>query len=252
MPNLFKDIFESLSKESDFVRFGRLPVKQNVLGGNIIEIMPSVELVESSMAIAKEKALKTMASNQNLDSRTMAEKINQSCRGVLGEASVHLLLAKQLGISLNKIRRFDLERDSFDYSTSEYDLEINESRIEVRTSNNPTPLIHDFLNLPNRGVICTYTNKLKSFEKSSDFYFGVVYDYPGLRGPLTAANKLSFDSDILEKRLRMYLVAGVNNAEKEKYGVVSQMGQSNTSYQIVPFAKCRNIFEVIEELGSKF
>jgi len=84
MANLFKDIFESLSKDSDFVRFGRLPVNQNVLGGNVIEILPSVELVESSMAIAREKSLKTMASNQNLDSRTLAEKISQSCRGVLG------------------------------------------------------------------------------------------------------------------------------------------------------------------------
>jgi hypothetical protein len=138
MVNKFRGIFENLSKDSDFIRFGKLGIQKDVLGGSIIEVIPSPELVETSILLAEEKSLKTMDSNQNLIVRNRAEKINQSCRGILGEAAIQLLFAKQLKLPLTDIKRFDLERDSFDYTSDEYDLRISNIRIEVRTSNNPT------------------------------------------------------------------------------------------------------------------
>jgi len=250
MVNKFRGIFENLSKDSDFIRFGKLGIQKDVLGGSIIEVIPSPELVETSILLAEEKSLKTMDSNQNLIVRNRAEKINQSCRGILGEAAIQLLFAKQLKLPLTDIKRFDLERDSFDYTSDEYDLRISNIRIEVRTSNNPTASILDYISNRDRGVICTYTNRVKSREQESDFYFGFVYDYPGMRGPVPLDRKISFARDIVEGRLKMYLVAGVNNAERERYGVVTHLNQSNTSYKVVPFWRCRNIFNVIDELGE--
>jgi hypothetical protein len=250
MANSFRQVFERLAEETDFVRFGKFPVNPEMVGGNIIEIIPSSELVASSMRIAEEKSLKTMASSQNLHARSSAEKVNQSCRGVLGEACMQLLLTKQLNIPKDSVKRFDLERESFVYSPDEYDLKVNNLRIEVRTSNNPASTIDDYLGWSNRGVICTYTNNIKSRENESDFYFGIVYDYPGLSGRVPLERKVKFSSEIIERQVKMYLVGGVSNYEKEKFGIATSMGQRNTNYKVVPFQHCRNVLQVIDELGS--
>lgn len=249
MSNFFKALFEKLREESStLISFSVKKIDSSHLGGEILEVRPSSSLVDFSMNVAQVKASKTMDLNQNLKSRTNNEKVSSLCRGILGETALQLLIANYLQINLDQVLRFDLERETFDYVPYEYDLSFRNRRIEMRTSNNNYSSIDDYVNSLEKGIICRYVNRTKNTEQDSDYFFAVVYDYPGRRGAISDDKRLEFAEDIKAGRLKMYLLAGANLEEKRKYATKVSLGQHNTTYEIINFSKCRRLQTVLDEM----
>lgn len=249
MSNFFKALFHKLAEEqSTLIRFSAKPISSNYLDGEVLEVQPSAELVKFSMQIAEAKSTKTMALNQNLKIRTDLERVSNLLRGILGETAVQLLLSRYLETDLNDVVRFDLERETFDYIATEYDLSFRSRRIEVRTSNNNFDSIEKYVNSSEKGIICRYINQTKKSEAESDYYFAVVYDYPGVKGAISESKRIQFAEDIISGKLKMYLVAGANSKEKKHHFKVSTLGQTNTTYELIEFSKCRPIRKVLDEM----
>jgi hypothetical protein len=249
MANKYKNEFEKMVEENpDLIGFVKLKINSDNIGGEIIEVLPSKELVDFSNIIATEKASKTMSANQNLNSRSKEVQISNLCRGILGEAALQLFLISQIKTAAADVERFDLERETFDYVPVEYDLKYKNKRIEVRTSNNKFDALEKYVNSNENGVICKYINNLKKNEKDADYYFAIVYDYPGEKGSISDQKRISFVSDIINKKIKMYIITGANLSESKKYGVFKNLGQYNTKYLIINFSNCRNIFQVLDEI----
>jgi len=249
MPNEYKNTFSKIvSEKNDLIIFLKTKIDSDTIDGEIIEVLPSKELVDFSNMIAVEKASKMMSFNQNLNPRSNEVIISNLCRGILGEAALQLLLINYIKITTNDIIRFDLERETFDYVPTEYDLKYKNKRIEVRTSNNKFESLDKYINSNENGVICKYINNIKQAEKDSDYYFAIVYDYPGKIGPISDRSRANFVSDILNKEIKMYIITGANLAESKKYGITKNLGQNNTKYLIINFSNCRNIYKVLEEI----
>ena len=97
-------------------------------------------------------------------------------------------------------------------------------------------------------VILKYINNIKEKESDSDFYFAIVYDYPGQTGGINYQKRINFVSDILNRKLKIYIITGTNFSESKKYGEIKNLGQSNTRYSIVGFSNCRNIRQLLYEI----
>ena len=249
MSNFFKALFHKLAAEqSTLIRFSAKPISSNYLDGEVLEVQPSAELVKFSMKIAEAKSSKTMALNQNLKMRTEPERVGNLLRGILGETAVQVLLSRYLETDLNDVLRFDLERATFDYVSTEYDLSYRSRRIEVRTSNNNFDSIETYVNSSDKGIICRYTNQTKITEAESDYYFAVVYDYPGVAGAVPAIKRCQFADDVISGKLKMYLLAGANSKEKQQHAKISTLGQTNTKYELIGFSKCRPLRKVLDEM----
>ena len=249
MSNKYKNIFKKMIVgSSDLINFLEIKIDSNNLDGKIVQVLPSKELVDFSNQIAMEKADKTMNFNQNLEQRSKDVKVSNLCRGILGETAIQLLLRDHIKLSIDDIARFDLERETFDYIPSEYDLKYKNKRIEVRTSNNKFESLEKYVNSYENGVICKYINNLKKSEIDSDYYFAIVYDYPGVVGGITDVDKVNFVDDIVSKKIKMYIITGANLAERIKHGVMKNLGQYNTQYLIINFSNCRNIYKVLDEI----
>jgi hypothetical protein len=242
-------MFHKLAQEqSTLIRFSARPIASNYLNGEVLEIQPSAELVEFSMKIAEAKSTKTMALNQNLKIRTEPERVSNLLRGILGETAIQVLLSRYLETDLNDVLRFDLERATFDYVATEYDLSFRGRRIEVRTSNNNFDSNDTYVNSRDKGIICRYTNQSKTTEAESDYYFAVVYDYPGFRGAVPDSKRIQFSHDVVSGKLKMYLLAGANSKEKQQHGKFSTLGQTNTTYELINFSQCRPLRKILDEM----
>lgn len=249
MANKYKNLFEKLIEEnSDLIGFFKKKIVSDNIGGEIIEVLPSKKLVDFSNMIAAEKASKTMSFNQNLNPRNKEVQISNLCRGILGESALQLLLIRYIKPITTDVKRFDLERETFDYVPAEYDLKYKNKRIEVRTSNNKFESLEKYVNSNENGVICKYINNLKKTENDADYYFAIVYDYPGESGSISDQRRISFTSDIINKKIKMYIITGASLAESVKYGVFKNLGQRNTKYLIINFSNCRNILLVLDEI----
>jgi hypothetical protein len=249
MSNRFKPILKSLIDDSSgLVAFRTITIERAGLVKNIVEIKPDKRILEFTHELAVEKAQKIMPQNQNLETRSIESTVGNLCRGILGETALNLVFAETIAESPSEILQFDLERPSFDYVPNEYDLMFRGRRLEVRTSNNPFARIQDYLWAQERGVICRYTNAIKTKELRAAYYFAVVYDYPGASGAVADDKKISFLADMDAGNLRMYLAGAVNDSERETHSIVGTMGQANTNYEYVPFSKCRSVLQVMNEM----
>ncbi len=200
------------------------------------------ELIKNIYNISLEKAEKTMKLNQNLEEREQYIKIIKSFRGILAETIVHLYLHYICEIPIDKIKRYDLERETFEYKKEEYDIKICSSHqntpcyiIEVRSSNNPYENIEDYL--AERGIICAYTNNQKKTEEAKDISIAIIYKLSGHKGNLKEKMEKNFFEDFYENKYTIYFPT--HCALKETCYNLSKktnLGQNNTEYYIVPFS----------------
>jgi hypothetical protein len=243
--NRFGKEFFNLVRNSTQSLINFSPEKEISLNGNrfisVIELTYSnfsKKLLENCLKIAKEKAQKTMSKNQAGEDRPFEIKVINQFRGVLAETIVHLYLHYECGIPLQNIKRYDLERRTFDYSPEEYDLKIikngKEYTLEVRSS-------HDYYGdlkkyLEKRGIICAYINKYKLQENIKDISCAVIFQLKGYSGPLDNNTRSKFFEDFERERYKIYFIThcATKDVCKEK-SYKTNLGQKSTEYLIVPF-----------------
>ncbi len=200
----------------------------------------SKELIKNCYDISVAKAEKTMNQDQAGQKRSQKIKIINQFRGILAESIVHLYLHFGIGIPFDKIKRYDLERKTFDYNPEEYDIKIvstdsqKTKEIEVRSSNNPYKTISRYL--ANRGIICTYTNKLKKHENAKDISFAVIYSNYKHTGHLDEKIRSKFFQDFKNENYQIYLITHCATKQAfSEHGETVNLGQGNTEYIQVPF-----------------
>lgn len=251
MPLAHKQAFYEALDQGPLIHFEQVECEGNVPAGMVVKAHANRTAMVLAYKLSQEKALHTMSSNQNLREREFETKVAKLCRGVIGEMAIQIFLATQLKRPVSDVLRYDLERFSFQYSPIEYDLRLDEMRIEVRTSNNPYYNLKEYFDSSDRGVICRYTNSKKISERSADYYFAVVYDYPDQKGRTSELQEKAFMKDLLDGSLHMYIVAGVSEQERLASETIVSLGQHKTSYGVVPFKSCRPLKYVVEELGQR-
>ena len=249
MPPEHKQAFYAATSQEQLFHFKEVECGGNLPGGVIIRAHTNRTAMVLAYNLARAKASHTMSSNQNLQHRDFETKVAKLCRGVIGEMAIHIFLPTQLQRPIADILRYDLERLSFEYAPIEYDLSLDGKRIEVRTSNNPYKTLKEYLDSPDRGVICRYTNRAKVSEQAADYYFAIVYDYPDQRGKTSELQDQAFMKDLLSGSLHMYIAAGVSEQERVANEQTVSLGQYQTSYGVVPFKSCRPLRYVVDELG---
>ena len=83
---------------------------------------------------------------------------------------IHILLIDRYGFN---VLRYDLERQTFEYKTDEYDLKIvindNCYEVESRSSNIHYECIENFIK--NDVIIGPYGNSIKPTDEFADFHF---------------------------------------------------------------------------------
>lgn len=139
----------------------------------------------------------------------------------------HILL--RIPYTDEQIKRYDLMRHSFKYNTDEYDIKIESTvkkEIEIRSS-----IIRCTIEecISNYGIICSYTNIVKKFEKQKDLYCGVSY----------FLNKKDDETSLVEQvykgEVKILLLSIANEEDEKKYGIINNLKQKNTSYRIVKY-----------------
>lgn len=191
------------------------------------------EILQNAVELATTKSNFTMDYNQNARKRASDEKIKKSAQGILGEIAIQLFFKEILNI---EVKRFDLERTSFEYSSKEYDLkygnENNEKFIEVRTSNAHNTRICKFIETD--VIIGPYISTMKHTDKIVDLHFRPVY-FP------------SFDKEG-ENNFDLIIFGCASKEEMQKLSFESNLGQENALYRVIKIVKCGDADEIIKKI----
>lgn len=253
--------FKNLVESNDFSNL--FSEEKYIINNKIFTVLKfnvDKKLVNHCLDIAKEKSNYTMALNQNLEERTDEQKFINAFRGILAETLVHLFLLKKCDLDFSRVKRFDLERASFEYSPEEYDINIikgeEELRLECRSSSSWCANIKKACET--KPIIGQYINSTKSSESISDLYSCVLFQYDT---DYFRKNKIYKDKDktklntiqdILDGNLLVYLPSGTN--VEQMTGVDSRRdnyGQKNTEYNLVDISKAGDIKSYIKKVKEK-
>lgn len=195
----------------------------------VFKVQMNEDIIQHALNVAEEKSKYVMDEDQAEQIRTPEQKILSVFRGVLAETASQIFLEDTIK---STVKRFDLERSSFEYSSDEYDIKIfndNTSfEIEIRSSENYK---HDFITgLEKFDIIGAYTNQKKQREEPSDFYIRPLYQYDPILNA-QEKNLENFISKLNTEEITLYLVAGTTGEYMEKYNRLKKMGQNNTEFR---------------------
>lgn len=184
---------------------------------SVVEFMPVNSILNNCYKIAVEKAKYTMDEGQDLQIRNKRKKIINQFKGIMAEAAIHLYLLERCSFTIDSVKRWDLERESFADTNNEYDLKITKDGvdffIESRSSSSYKTDLKRFMMYYD--IIGKYANQKKRNERISDLYVRPVFQYVGCTFTKDEYEQEIFNTfaDISANRLKLYLVAA---AGKEK------------------------------------
>lgn len=221
----------------------------------VLKVNLNDDIINHALQIAKEKSQFTMNADQNAVSRTEDAKLLSAFRGILAETAIQVLLEQCMNFNKVEIKRFDLERASFKYSSDEYDLKLivdNQSyEIESRSSENYKYTLRE--GLEKLDIIGAYTNFKKIGENPSDFYIRPLYQY----NPVTGRQERSLAEYIHKLKngeITLFLTAGTDLDTMERYGRLKKMGQKNTEFRCLwmHHSSTKDIIQFVTQLQDKF
>ena len=235
----------SLIKEKEVLR-GRKVYKKDEKTICFLDLNSS--LLENCLDIATAKAKKTMNENQAGDVREMNVKIAKQLQGVVAETLVHLYLERLEGVE--EVKRFDIERENFLYSSKEFDVDFIKNnkryKCEIRST-----IDHHNLGLFNwykrQSIIGPYTNKMKTREELSDFYFSVVFLFSDKK-KVKKYNVDTFEDDLRNKDIIPVLLSVASKKDMLEKAHFGSLGQKDTKYRLVKLTKLKDMsFNKIDE-----
>ncbi|WP_121616638.1 hypothetical protein [Virgibacillus halodenitrificans] len=219
----------------------------------VYKYLPRLEDIIFCMAMAKVKSGYTMNASQANLPREDYEKVSKAFNGILAEFVIHRFLLIVIGIREDHIKRFDLERDRFNYTRDEYDLKIFlnnvwydiESRSSISYKTNLKEAFEKY------HVIGPYFNEAKVSEDYNAIYLRPLYQYKDVR----FRNKeelLDLMKDYYKNRVDLYLMTGAFKEDFDKYGYQKDMGQNSTAYTVVNIRDVGGLDRFIRRFNEKF
>lgn len=115
-----KEFIDICKKYSDFQYF----YEKELDFGTVLEFRAPADMYNNCVKIAREKARYTMDYSQSLVLRPPEEKEIKQFKGILAETAIQLYLVQKCRIPFHQVHRWDLERDTFQSASNEYDLKI--------------------------------------------------------------------------------------------------------------------------------
>lgn len=224
--------------------------------GIVLEFHAPADIYNNCYKIAREKAKFTMSYSQRLILRAPKEKVIKQFKGVLAETAIHLYLIQVCNIPFNAVHRWDLERDTFEYSPNEYDLKITTGEkaifIESRSSDSYKTSLESFVKYYD--IIGKYSNKRKRGEKEADIYMRPVYQFePCIKAEERTEKLYETYKMIQSKSLKLYLVSGA--VREEMYGPNSyakNMLQGDTIYQCLKIIDAGDMKRISGVICNKY
>lgn len=252
MNNFGNEFIELYKKYRDYQYF----VEVKLDFGMVLEFNAPADIYNNCYKIAREKAKYTMDYSQSLEKRTLEEKIIKLFKGILAEASIQLYLVQKCNIPFDKVHRWDLERNSFKYTSDEYDVKIVTEKgdifIESRSSDSYKTTLNMFVN--GYDIIGRYSNQRKTYEKMADLYLRPVYQFMPCIKEEEREDKLFQTYKMIQaKLLRLYLVSGAT--KEEMYGKKSymkSMQQGETSYQCLKIIDAGDMERITKIICYKY
>lgn len=190
-----------------------------------------LDIVKCATELAKEKSQFTMSQNQASIPRNFITKLQKCSQGIIAEMFIHILLIYRYGFN---VLRYDLERESFVYSTDEYDLKIYVSdilyEVESRSSNVHHSIVEKFI--LEDVIIGPYGNKVKIEDELADFHFRPIF-MPDFEPFIFENGQYHYTKDITDGKLKLIITGVATKDDFIKLGYRKSLGQKGTSYQVV-------------------
>lgn len=224
--------------------------------GTVLEFQAPMDMYNNCVKIAREKSKYTMDYSQNLTIRPRVEKEIKQFKGILAETAIQLYLVQKCGIPFYQVHRWDLERDTFQDASNEYDLKITAAKgeisIESRASDSYKTSLVSFVRYYD--IIGKYSNSRKTHEKKADIYMRPVYQFPRRVDEKEHNNKLYDTYEMIQSgELRLYLVSGAT--KEEMYGersYMKNMAQGRTTYQCLKIKDAGDMKRISEIIFRRF
>jgi hypothetical protein len=253
MPNRHKLIFEDLyirKKQENYVFFTDISVTlENNSRFLCLECNIDEDILEVAIKLAQEKSKFTMDANQAGIHREQIVKIQKSGQGIMAEMFLHFLFIERYNLD---IIRYDLERDTFDYSTEEYDLMIisedKQFEIESRSSNIRRKSLREFIQ--NDVIIGPYGNRVKSMDSFADFHFRPVYIQEFLPPLFDSDGDFIIDSRMIDKTNRLFITGCATKDEMIEKSFKGSLGQYGTTYHLIKVISVGDVVEMDEKISK--
>lgn len=263
MSNIYKTKYNELINRlsSGGYKFFR-PSKETIILPNgkteertIVKFMINRSLLNNARELATIKAKYTNDKDQSGKNRPFEIKIANQLKGILAEIGVHLILKEIL--KLKGVKRWDLEREDFNYKETEYDLKFmidnKEYICESRSSSSYKTTLSEFLSTCH--VIGPYTSDIKKKEDASHFYFRPVFQYKNLfpksQRFLPYDNIKNTYKDIENGNLELYFISGATRSQM--FGDLHEIGSNNqtgTTYKQVRMNKLPDFNKFLKSLRA--
>ena len=277
-----KEFIDICKKYSDFQYF----YEKELDFGTVLEFRAPADMYNNCVKIAREKARYTMDYSQSLVLRRPEEKEIKQFKGILAETAIQLYLVQKCRIPFHQVHRWDLERDTFQSASNEYDLKITaangentngkianrevanrevtnrkianrkianrEITIESRASDSYKTSLDSFVR--QYDIIGKYSNSRKTNEKKADVYMRPVYQFTSCMNKTEHKSKLYETYKMIQSReLQLYLVSGAT--KEEMYGERSytkNMDQGSTIYRCLKIMDAGDIKRISEIISRRF
>lgn len=244
--------------------------------GTVLEFHAPADMYNNCVKIAREKARYTMDYSQNLTIRSRVEKEIKQFKGILAETAIQLYLVQKCGIPFKQVHRWDLERDTFQSASNEYDLKITAANeeitdeeitnreitnrkitnrkitIESRASDSYKTTLESFVRYYD--IIGKYSNSRKTSEKKADIYMRPVYQFTPCVSKREHDNKLYETYEMIQsKELRLYLVSGATKDEMfGEWSYMKNMFQGSTMYRCLKIKDAGDMKRISEIIFRRF
>ena len=234
MPKLYKTKFIDLIAKKEKENYCFFTEYTAIIDGAPFKYLVcniDLDLLKCAIELAKEKSKFTMNQNQASIPRDSMTKLQKCAQGVLAEMFIHILLVQRYGFC---VLRYDLERQTFVYSTEEYDLKIFVSdvfyEVESRSSNIHHKSIEKFI--MDDVIIGPYGNKVKIEDELADFHFRPIY-MPNFNPFIFVNGKYYYAKNMINGDVKLIITGVATKEDFLKYGFRQTLGQKGTSYQVI-------------------
>lgn len=206
----------------------------------MFECLPRIFDIRLAEKIAIKKEPFLSNKSQNSMNRSKETKVRSAFKGIFSEMMVVNFLLSEVDLSNNKVKWYDIERETFKYIPGkEYDIKLKPNTIiDVRSSYfyESTDIIEAF-GSNKMDYIPSYTNKNKSNERMTDISIRVLYNYVSeeiRKDRYYNRSTANLASDLLNGKAKSYIIGFITKDMIADNYREKSLNQNNAKYKAVP------------------
>ena len=253
MPNEYYEQYKKMLNLNENFKFFTKGIVPTKIGDyTVYRFNTNKSIIDNCIELTKKKMNYTMDISQAGIIRSPDIKFSSQFRGILAETATQILFEKVYGFE--NVKRWDLERNSFKYSTNEYDLKIildsKEILCESRSSLSYKTTLGEFIE--NYHIIGPYVNSYKKEEKGNHIYIRPLFQYTTVDKNakiITKERQLDVLNDINSKELILYIISGA--VYDEMFGIDSEESNNNqgkTKYRMIRVSKAGDMMDFRDKM----